>query len=174
MITLQQWMETVGYRITEGSEYNWTCYGANAYSLDSWNGDHHGHSFSIYFDTKTQEVYEVQAHDFKHQRAYRMINPAHRAAHDTEAEDRDVLANNAWDEVDFVDLETDQDWLDKAQAIFNDEEYDNRVDVPLILDKDQMFELMNLAHEHDLSLNAFVEKVLRDEINRVNQSSPEK
>ena len=173
MITLQQWMETVDYRITEGSEYGWTCYGTDAYSLDSWNGDHHGHSFSIYFDTKTQEIYEVQAHDFKHQRAYRMINPAHKAAYDLEAEGRDVAADQAWDEVSFVDLDTDEDWLAKARAIFDDEEYDTRVELPLTLDKDQMFELMKLAHEHDLSLNSFVEKILQDEINRINQSSTE-
>jgi hypothetical protein len=164
MITLKQWMEAVDYRITEGGEYGWTCYGSNAYSLDSWNGDHEGHSFSIYFDTKTQEVYEVQAHDFKRQRAYRIINPQYKAAHDTEAAGRDVVADNAWDEVSFVELETDEDWLDKARAIFNDEEYDNRVGVPLDLPDNILFELMRQAHEQDITLNQLVEKVLVSEI----------
>ena len=39
MITLKEWMELVDYRITEGSDYCWSCYGPDAYSLDSWNGD---------------------------------------------------------------------------------------------------------------------------------------
>jgi hypothetical protein len=170
MITLQQWMETVDYCITEGYNYLWDCYGPNAYSLDSWDGEQDGRSFSIYLDTKTQEVYEVQAHDFKHNRAYRMINPQYKAAHDLEAAGRDVAADRAWEEVSFVDLDTDEDWLDKARAIFNYEEYDTRVDLPLTLDDSQLFELMKLAHEHDLSLNLFVEKILQDEINRINQS----
>lgn len=170
MITLEQWMETVEYRITEGHKFLWSCYGPNAYSLDSWNGAQDGHSFSIYFDTKTQEIYEVQAHDLKHNRAYRMINPAYKAAHDLEAASRDVKADNAWDEVSFVDLDTDEDWLTKAKAIFDDEDYDTRVELPLTLDKDQMFKLMKMAHDHDLSLNLFVEKILQDEINRNNQS----
>jgi hypothetical protein len=73
MITLKEWMEVVDYRITEGSAYSWQCFGANAYCLDSWDGDQDGHSLSITFDQKTQTVYEVQIHDYRNQRAYRMI-----------------------------------------------------------------------------------------------------
>ena len=68
-IMIKQFMETVNYRITEGSDYGWQCYGHNAYMLDSWNGEQDGHSLTIIFDTKTQEVYEVQAHDYVNQRA---------------------------------------------------------------------------------------------------------
>jgi hypothetical protein len=37
-------MEVTDYRITEGSTYQWHCYGNNAYALDSWNGDQDGHT----------------------------------------------------------------------------------------------------------------------------------
>lgn len=167
MITLKQWMEVVGYRITEGSEYCWSCYNHNAYSLDSWNGDHNGHSLSIIFDTQTQEVYEVQAHDYKRNRAYRLINPEYKAKHDQEACDRDIDAREAWDEVNYVDLETDDDFLDKAWAIVNDQDYDTRVEVPLTLPEDALFRLMQLAHEQDITLNQLFENVLRDEIDRI-------
>lgn len=56
MITLKEFMELVDYRITEGSDYMWSCYGPNAHRLDSWNGDHDGHSVSIIFDTQSQNV----------------------------------------------------------------------------------------------------------------------
>ena len=72
---LKDWMEIVEYRITEGSDYGWQCYGPNVHMLDSWNGEQDGHSFSVIFDTKNQTVYEVQAHDYTNQRAYRWINP---------------------------------------------------------------------------------------------------
>ena len=39
MITLKEWMELVDYRVTEGSDYGWNCYGPNVHMLDSWNGD---------------------------------------------------------------------------------------------------------------------------------------
>ena len=56
MITMKEWMELVSYRITEGSDFGWQCYGSNVYQLDSWNGDQDGHSFSIIFDTRDQTV----------------------------------------------------------------------------------------------------------------------
>jgi hypothetical protein len=169
MITMKEWMELVDYRITEGSDYGWQCYGSDAYQLDSWNGLHDagGFSFCITFDTKDQTVYEVQAHDYTNQRAYRMINPTFAKKHRKEAKSKSVLANQAWDDVDYVDLEVDDDFIQKCLSIKAGEVYDTRVEVPLTLDDDQLFDLMKLAHEADKSLNAFVEQVLRDQI-RIN------
>ena len=160
-------MEICNYRITEGSDYQWECYGPNAYTLDSWNGDQDGHSFSIYFDTKTQEVYEVQIHDYRNQRAYRMINPEFVKKHKKEAKRREVEYKEAWDNVDYVDLEVDDDWIQKALAVEAGEVYDTRVSVPLVLDRDQMFDLMTMAHERDMTLNELVEFVLKEEIKRI-------
>ena len=99
MITMKEWMELVDYKITEGGEYGWSCYGPNAYSLDSWNGVHGvgGYSFSIIFSTKSQKVYEVQVHDYTNDRAYRMIVENKRAKHKEECENRGINLNEAWD-----------------------------------------------------------------------------
>jgi hypothetical protein len=167
VITLKEFMEICNYRITEGSDYQWECYGPNAYTLDSWNGDQDGHSFSIYFDTKTQEVYEVQIHDYRNQRAYRMINPEFAKKHKKEAKRREVEYKEAWDNVDYVDLEVDDDWIQKALAVEAGEVYDTRVSVPLVLDRDQMYDLMTMAHERDMTLNELVEFILREEIKRI-------
>ena len=164
MITLKEWMELVDYRITEGSDYCWNCYGHDAHSLDSWNGDQDGHSFCVIFDTKTQVVYEVQAHDYRNQRAYRFINPIFEATHHAEAIRRKVDFKEAWDDVNYTDLETEEDWLEKAQAIEAGEDYDSRVQVPLTLDNDQIFELMKMAHVRDITLNQLVEEILRNTI----------
>ena len=154
-------MELVGYRITEGSDYGWQCYGPNVYQLDSWNGEQDGHSFTIIFDTRDQTVYEVQAHDYVHNRAYRMINEDFAKKMKKEAKRRDVDRNEAWDEVNYVDLEVDDDFIQKCLAIREGEDYDTRVVVPLDLDNDLMFELMKMAHEQDITLNEFVEQLLR-------------
>jgi len=110
MITLKEWMELVDYRVTEGSDYGWNCYGPNVHMLDSWNGDQDGHSFSVIFDTKTQVVYEAQAHDYVNNRAYRLVNPEFKAAHDQEADQRDVNLNQAWDDVDYINLDVVDDF----------------------------------------------------------------
>jgi len=161
MITMKEWMELVGYRITEGSDYGWQCYGPNVYQLDSWNGEQDGHSFSIIFDTRDQTVYEVQAHDYVHNRAYRMINEDYAKKMKKEAKRRDVDRNEAWDGVNYVDLEVDDDFIQKCLAIREGEDYDTRVVVPLDLDNDLMFDLMKMAHEKDITLNQMVEEVLR-------------
>jgi len=164
MITVKEFMEIVDYKITEGSDYCWQCFGPNAYRIDSWNQQHDGHSVSIVFDTRTHIVYEANAYDYRRNRAYRLINPDFKFAHDDEASGRGVDINQAWDDVNYVDLDVDDDFIQKAMAIVNDEDYDTRVEVPLTLDDEQMFQLMKMAHEADLTLNQYVEKLLRQVI----------
>ena len=166
MITLKEWLEVVNYRITEGSNYLWNCYGPDSYSLDSWNGDQDGHSFTITFDTRTQRVYEVQAHDYKNQRAYRLINSEFRAIMEQEADYRHVNKKEAWEDVNYVDLEADDDWIQKAIAIAAGAEYDTRVSIPLELDDADLLALMKQAHAADLTFNEFVEDLLRDYIDK--------
>jgi hypothetical protein len=164
MITMKEWMELVNYRITEGSDYGWQCYGSDAYMLDSWNGHHEGHSFTIIFDTKDQTVYEVQAHDYVHNRAYRMINEDFQKKNRKEAKRRDINRAEAWDDVDYVDLDVDDDFFQKCLAIREGEDYDTRVLVPLDLDEDTIFRMMRMAHERDITLNELVEQSLRHAI----------
>ena len=174
MITLKDFMETVDYRITEGSDYCWQCYGHNAHMLDSWNGDQDGHSLTVIFDTKTQTVYEVQAHDYVRQRAYRLVNPDFKAAHDREANQRDVNLNQAWDDVDYIDLETVEDFLEKAQAIVANEDYDTRVQVPVDFSDEELLTYMKMAHERDMTFNEFIETALRQVIDELKDAVPKK
>jgi hypothetical protein len=129
--------------------------------LDSWNGEHDGHSFTIIFDTKTQIVYEVQAHDYVHNRAYRMINEDFRKKNKKEARRRDVNRNEAWDDVRYVDLDVDDDFIQKCLAIRAGEDYDTRVSVPVDFTDQELLEYMKLAHERDITFNQLVEQALR-------------
>ena len=161
MITLKEWMEIVNYRVTEGSAYTWQCYGHDAYMLDSWNGEQDGYSFTIIFDTKTQVVYEVQAHDYVHNRAYRMINEDFRKKNKKEARRRAVNKDQAWDDVRYVDLDVDDDFIQKCLAIRAGEDYDTRVLMPIDFTDQELLAYMKLAHERDITFNQFVEEALR-------------
>lgn len=162
MITMKEWMELVDYKITEGSDYGWQCYGPNAYTLDSWNGIHGagGHSFSIVFSTKTQKVYEVSVCDYTNNRAYRMINPSKVEKHRKEATDRGCSINEAWDCVDYVDLEVVEDFMEKSRAIKAGEEYDTRISVPLDLPDDLLLEAALNAHRQGITLNDYINNAL--------------
>lgn len=169
---MQDFMEVVDYRITEGSDYLWTCFGDDAkpYSLSAWNQEHDGWSFNIVFDTGTQDVYMVEACDYKHNRAYRLINPDwvqdyrnYAKAHNPE------FIDQAWDDVDFVDLESDDDWIQKALAIRAGEDYDTRVSIPLDIPEQELMLLFKAAHERDMTFNEFVEEALRNAIDEFNK-----
>ena len=164
MITLKDFMEISGYRITEGSDYCWSCYGTKAYTLDSWNGIHDagGHNMSVTFDTETQEVYEITVCTYGPDRAYRYINPDYVDAYKKEEKNLIGDRSEAWDDVRWIDLEVPEDFLEKARAIFAGEEYDDRVQMPLALDREDMFDLMMKAHEQDVTLNEMVESLLLD------------
>ena len=166
MITLKEWMEIVDYRITEGSDYCWHCYGNDVHMLDSWNGEQDGHSFTVIFDTKTQVVYEVQAHDYVHNRAYRMINPDFQKKNKKEAKKRDIDKNNAWDDVYYVDIEVDDDFLQKCLSIKAGEDYDTRVSIPMDFSDEELLTYMKLAHDLDITLNQLVERALREALDR--------
>ena len=171
MITMKEWMELVDYRITEGGEYGWSCYGPNAYTLDSWNGVHGkgGYSFSIVFSTKTQKVYEVSMCDYTNDRAYRMIVENKQDKHRKESQSRAVNLNQAWDDVDYVDLEVDDDFFQKALAIKAGEDYSTDVSIPINLPDEVLMFAFKQAHEKNMTFNDFVNQVLRDFIDKVNK-----
>lgn len=164
MIDLQTWLEVVDYRITEGSEFTWSCFGDKAYQLSSWNGDHDGYSMNVVFDTETQIVYCVETCDYKNQRAYRIINPDYKQQYKLES-NRIQEKDCAWDDVEFIDLEVTQDWIDKSTAIRQGKNYDDRVTIPLDLPEDSLMFLFQRAHEADMTFNDYIEKILRDVLN---------
>ena len=168
MITLQDYFETTGYKITEGDSYGWSCYGPDAYQLSAWNGihGHGGWSSNIVFDTRDQTVYEVEVCDYTNDRAYRLINPDYARAHASESQSRGVEANQAWDDVEYVDLEVEEDFLDKMSAIIDGLSYDTRVSVPIDIPDAELLTYMKMAHERDMKFNDFVEMALREAIKR--------
>lgn len=158
MITIKEFLETVEYKITDGSEYQWRSFGVNARFLDSSCDQY---SASIIFDTSTQEVFIAEIFDNATNVAYRLINPAYKERFLQENKDNDTDPTIAFDDQKFTDLEVDEDWLEKASAIVRGETYDNRIQVPLTLNDDELFRLMKMAHENDITLNQMVERLLR-------------
>ena len=156
MITMKDFMELVDYRITEGSDYYDDRFGDASYSLTSWNGQHGdgGWSVNIVFSTQNTDVFCAEVCDYQRNRAYRRIHPDYVSQFKEASEE-------AWDDVKFVDLEEDDDWIQKALAIKSGENYDDRVSVPIDLEDSELFSLMKLAHERDITLNQLVEEILQ-------------
>lgn len=155
--------EALDHKIVGGSEHQWKCWD-NARFLD-YESDYA--YASVVFNMRTQEVYvaEVNDKDNKH-KPYRWFNTDYKEDYLAEAKERNVNPNVAWDETTWCDLETREDWLEKAGAIMRGEDFDTRVEVPLDLDDDTMLRLFMLAHKKDITLNKLVEHILQDQIDR--------
>ena len=163
MITLREFLSAVDFKVTGGSEYCWKCYGDDARFLDSESSVDNGgtYSASIIFDSVTQEVYESTVCDYVESRAYRMSNPGYIDARRQEATERGINDTNAWDDVDFIELEVAEDFLEKTKSIIAGEEYDTRVQIQIDIGDERLFTLMKMAHEQDMTFNQFVEMILR-------------
>lgn len=167
MITIKQFMELINYRITDGSIYGWQCFGRNAYSIDSWNGDNdNGYSLGIVFDTVTQTVYQVEAHDYRNKRAYRLINPDFIDNIRAESTSRGCDFLEATDEYKFTDLEIEDDWIEKATAIVQGKEYSTDIQIPLNLSDAELITLFKMAHEENITFNALIVEILTNVVNQ--------
>jgi len=156
MLSLKEWMELVDYKITEGTDYY--AFSPDAYSLNAWSGTQDGYSFDIVFDTKTQTVYQVEACDYRLNRAYRLVHPSYK--------DQVQAGEKAWDGTKWIDLEVDDDFIQKALAIKDGKDYDTRVQMYIDMTDEDLLCYAKLAHELDITLNQLVERALREAIDQ--------
>lgn len=163
MISLEQVCKNFEFKISGGSEFGWPCYGPNVRYLDFESDHAHG---SCLFDVVTQTVFEVSI-DRKEEglRPYRWLNPDTKDLYLKDCKERGISPVAAWGDLDWVDVEVEEDFLDKAHAIFNGKPFDSRVQVPLGLSDAELFQLMKMAHDRDITLNKMVEEILWEVIN---------
>lgn len=159
MITLQKAIEIGNYKITSGEKYLWKCYGPNARFIGFEHNENS--SYEVIFDTETHTVYEMTVCDYNKDNCYRIIHPDYYDAHLDESESRNISHNEAYDGVKFIDLEIEDDFIEKATAIIAENEYDERVSVELELDETTLFYAMTNAHNMDMTLNQYIEHIIK-------------
>jgi hypothetical protein len=169
---LAQVNEIMAHKITDGSEYQWDCW-PNARYLDYETEYCH---VSVVFNSKTQEVYQAEVSVKPDEwfpseiKPYRWLDPRFKEAMITEAKERKVDPNQAWDDVKWYDLETEEDWLYKAEAISIGTGFDERIEVPLTLEDDMLLKLALEAHKRDITLNKMVEILMQEAIDKHNET----
>lgn len=157
MITVEQFLSTVNYKITGSSAFLWKCYGPDAYSIDAEVYNHY--SASIYFDTKTSEVYEITVCDEINERQYRWINPNFTEVHAKEVTARGLDDNPFL--LKYITIEVEYDMLEKLVGIVNKTEYDTRIVIEVDM-ADEDFRIYAMAaHKMDVTFNEFVEIAIR-------------
>ena len=75
--------------------------------------------------------------------------------------------NEAWDNVDYVDLEVDDDFISKCLAIKAGEDYSTDISVPLDLPDDLLMFAFKAAHAENMTFNDWMNKMLKEFIDKV-------
>jgi hypothetical protein len=165
---LSQVNQAFDHKITSGSEYQWNCF-PDARFLDYESDFAH---VSVLYSTSDQKIYQTEVslkreiNAWQEDKPYRWINPFYKDAYLSEAKERKVDPDQAWDDVKWVDLEVEEDFFEKAIAMFNGEEFDTRVQMEVDLDDGLILQLAKEAHKRDITLNKMIEVILQEVIDR--------
>jgi hypothetical protein len=156
------------HRIAGGSEFQWSCW-PDARYIDFESDFAHA---SVVFNSRTQEVYSADVsvkREMWHTDSapYRWLNPTYKQQYVDEAQSRGVDYGLAWDNTVWTDLEVEEDWLEKAAAMFKGDEWDTRIQVPIDLPDHELLELMMMAHRQDKTFNNFVTEILEQQLEKL-------
>lgn len=165
-ITLKEFMQVIDYQITDSSPFQWQCYGRSAVYFDSETEDY---TVNAVFDLENQKLCEMSVFDYGRNQAYRFFNGDYQPRYTSEAELRNIDPDEAWEGVKFVNLEVAKDMLEKTKAIVEGRDYDTRISVEIDLEDLELFSLMKLAHQQDMTFNRYVKHLMQIQMDLYDQ-----
>ena len=98
-ITIKDFVSAIEYKIGEGNEYRWDCFGGDASMLD-WVSADLSATASIVYDSKTHVVYEMSVWGRK---IYRWIRPENLKRYKSECKKRGHSFVYALDKIKYED-----------------------------------------------------------------------
>jgi len=134
-------------------------YGKTAISLEVY-GLNSSRLLCVY-DIVSQEVLEIMAEDHFAGRTYLW------QVEDVKSHELNRFRNVKLGNI--VELETEEDILEKSEAIFNGVPYDNRIVIPLNITDAEFVTYAKAAHQLDITLNQFFEKAISSMIDKLKE-----
>lgn len=159
---MEAYIRAIEFKITDGDNFLWKCFGPNARFLESLDGDFH---VSAVFDTVTRRIYEASiSSTYSGDIGYRWIDMDYIEAYKEEAASRNVDWMQLCDDKRWAMTDDFDDIIDKITKITRGEEYDPRVILYLELDDDVKEMVENAATLLGISIEEFVERALKETI----------
>lgn len=162
---LKQCLEAVDYKLGEVSQFLWDSLGLNTriWNFENKNGNEIG-SFIANNSGNVLSVEVVYINKNGNDKCYRWIDEEFKKDYFAEGESKNINMAIFLDDTCYVDLETEEDMLEKLTAICNEEYFDERIAVPINLSDADFLAMAKMAHEKDITFNAQVAFVLKDVI----------
>lgn len=167
---LSQTNNNFSNKITGSSPYQWHCFGKNAMFMDY---ESEFATATVVYDTDTQLVYQAEIYPNGEDCPYRWTDKNFIDEFHNECNEKNVDKNIAYDDVKFITLDLEDDFLEKSKSIFNNLSFDKRIKVPLELTDDEIVRLSLMANEKDITLNKFIEELLTNMITKEMNESKE-
>ena len=167
---LEQVLKAANYTVAGGSEYGWQCW-PNARWIDFES--EFAHAQAVY-SIADQTIYHFEVcakNDDVGATAYRWMNPEFKQAYLDESKTRKCDPDQAWDDVKWKDTDSEDDILDKVNAIMEGREFDTRTTIQVTFTDEELLTYMKLAHELDITFNALVERALVEAIAKYENDS---
>lgn len=170
---LKHVIDAIDYRITSAEKYYWACYGEDVLyiNFDDIRSRPVG---SFLFNSRTAEVYEITVEVPGEELCYRWIRPGFENDYRLEAAAKGVPADIAWDDVEYTDIETEDDILEKLTAIINCQEFDRTIEIPIKLTEAEELCLHRQAHAAGMTTNEYANMALRAAIDSENKKLDER
>lgn len=164
--TMQDFMKLTNYRINEGNEYGWPCFGSNPFILESWNGQQNGYSFTVVYDTIDNYIYQLSACDFKNSVAFQWTDPAYVGAYKDECMARKEYPAYAWDTVQYQEIIQVSAFFVLAEEIIErhlgeDSISQNVSYVVEDIPKELLYQIRAIAKERGITPNRLISETLQ-------------
>ena len=169
-------MKAAHFKIAEGSEYGWDCFGDKdeVYSLDFSEtlGSFDTNSASVVFNRRTGQVFEVTAYD-KSDNCFRWIDPQYVSVVKTEFETRNLDFKVAYDNNQFVDVHDETTILEILEILILNpdaseylapylEEEDSIITIKMT--DSELALISRAAHLKNMTLNQFMIEAVQHSI----------
>ena len=154
-VKLESFLKAIDYKVTEGYEPQWDCF-KGFYSLCSEKEDEY--TASVYFNKSTSKVVVIEYWDYTTDNYYRWVDRLFEPQYVEQHKQGGISYSTACDEAQWIDCFSN-DILDKISRAVKGKS-SNLVDFELELPDDDLFALMKLAHQRDLTLNQMINEVL--------------
>ena len=163
-MTLHDFFSIFDYKVTDGSEFLWSCFGQHARCIELTSDDVVGW---VVFSKVTQEIFQAEVYNESALVAYRWMPDASRQAFVAECTQRNVPLSEAWDGCDFIDVGSLEEFMNHAKRLIDGENLDVNDEVEVKLSHDVIIALTMEAHRRNITLNEMMNIALREMLDKI-------
>jgi len=163
-ITLNDFLNTCDYHVTNGSKFLWECYGENTrvMSVETEYG-----AAECVFDFKTLMLYEISVHDkMKRLQCYRWIDKNFKQAYHGECKARNIDPCIFIDDIKQIETDTPDDILYKTYAILHNRSFEPDPVMVFDLEDESLKILEDYAKKENITLDEAMIKAIKNSIKK--------